>query len=45
MKEIIAIIRPNKINRTKEVLDALGFPAMTANAVLGEEDRKQSLGK
>lgn len=35
MKEIIAIIRPNKINKTKKVLETLGFPAMTAQRVLG----------
>jgi len=35
MKEITAIIRPNKINKTKKVLETLGFPAMTAQRVLG----------
>ena len=35
MKEIIAIIRPRKVSATKNALDALGFPSMTAIAVLG----------
>lgn len=45
MKEIIAIIRPNKITRTKEVLDALGFPSMTANAVFGRGKQKAIIGE
>lgn len=45
MKEIIAIIRPNKIARTKEVLDALGFPSMTANAVFGRGKQKAIIGE
>ncbi|PKL66933.1 MAG: nitrogen fixation protein NifHD [Methanobacteriales archaeon HGW-Methanobacteriales-1] len=40
MKEIIAIIRPNKMAQTKEVLDSLGFPAMTANRVIGRGNQK-----
>ncbi|WP_414470412.1 P-II family nitrogen regulator [Methanobacterium sp. ACI-7] len=40
MKEIIAIIRPNKMMQTKEVLNALGFPAMTANRVMGRGRQK-----
>ncbi len=40
MKEIIAIIRPNKMAQTKEVLDSLGFPAMTANRVIGRGTQK-----
>jgi nitrogen regulatory protein PII 2 len=35
MKEIIAVIRPNKMTATKEALDSLGFPSLTAVAVLG----------
>lgn len=35
MKEIIAVIRPNKIGATKEALDSLGFPSLTAVAVIG----------
>lgn len=45
MKEIIAIIRPNKITRTKEVLDALGFPSMTGNAVFGRGKQKAIIGE
>ncbi len=45
MKEIIAIIRPNRINRTKEVLDALGFSSMTANAVFGRGKQKAIVGE
>ena len=40
MIEIIAIIRPNKMAQTKEVLDSLGFPAMTANRVIGRGNQK-----
>jgi nitrogen regulatory protein PII 2 len=35
MKEIIAIIRPKKVEETKEALDKLGFPSVTAQQVLG----------
>ncbi|HSQ40945.1 MAG TPA: P-II family nitrogen regulator [Fibrobacteraceae bacterium] len=35
MKEIIAIIRPKKVTATKEALEKLGFPSITAEAVLG----------
>jgi nitrogen regulatory protein PII 2 len=35
MKEIIAFIRPNKMTATKEALDSLGLPSVTAEAVLG----------
>lgn len=35
MKEIVAIIRPNKIEATKDALDALGFPGITAMQVIG----------
>lgn len=45
MKEILAIIRPNKIARTKEVLDALGFPSMTAKAVFGRGRQKAIIGE
>jgi nitrogen regulatory protein PII 2 len=40
VKEIVAIIRPNKIAKTKEILDSLGFPAMTAAKVLGRGKQK-----
>ncbi|MDR0758117.1 MAG: P-II family nitrogen regulator [Tannerella sp.] len=35
MKEIIAIIRPSKMNLTKKNLDALDLPSVTAIPVLG----------
>jgi nitrogen regulatory protein PII 2 len=35
MKEIIAIIRPKKVGPTRSALEQLGFPSMTATAVLG----------
>lgn len=40
MKEIIIIIRPKKVNATKEALAALGFPGMTAIPVLGRGKQK-----
>ena len=45
MKEIIAIIRPNKMAQTKEVLSALGFPAMTAYRVMGRGRQKAIIGE
>ncbi len=39
MKEITAIIRMNKINRTKEALTSAGFPAATAIRALGRGRR------
>lgn len=35
MKEIIAIIRMNKIQKTKNALVGIGCPSMTVNKVLG----------
>jgi nitrogen regulatory protein PII 2 len=35
MKEIIAIIRPNKVTATKKALDRLGFPGMSVIPVFG----------
>jgi nitrogen regulatory protein PII 2 len=35
MKEITAIIRPKKVGATKTALEQLGFPGLTAVAVLG----------
>lgn len=35
MKEIITVIRPRKVNATKEALTKLGIPSMTAIPVLG----------
>jgi nitrogen regulatory protein PII 2 len=45
MKEIVAIIRPNKMAQTKEVLTALGFPAMTAHRVMGRGRQKAIIGE
>lgn len=45
MKEIIAIIRPNKMAQTKEILSALGFPAMTAHRVMGRGRQKAIIGE
>ena len=45
IKEIIAIIRPNKMTDTKEVLNALGFPAMTANRVMDRGKQKAIIGE
>jgi nitrogen regulatory protein PII 2 len=45
VKEIVAIIRPNKMTRTKEVLAVLGFPAMTACKVLGRGKQKGLAGE
>ncbi|MDI6710066.1 MAG: P-II family nitrogen regulator [Thermoanaerobacterales bacterium] len=45
MKEIVAIIRPKKMTRTKEVLAALGFPALTACKVLGRGKQKGLAGE
>jgi nitrogen regulatory protein PII 2 len=39
MKEIIAIIRQNKINQTKTALTESGFPAATAARALGRGRR------
>lgn len=35
MKEIIAIIRPKNVEATKDALEKLGFPSITAESVLG----------
>ena len=45
MKEIIAIIRPNKVNPTKEALDKLGLPSITAEAVLGRGRQRGIAGE
>ena len=45
MKEIMAIIRPKKVTKTKEVLDSLGFPAMNAVRVLGRGKQKAILNE
>ena len=35
MKKVMAFLRPRKVNETKEVLTAAGFPAFTCRAALG----------
>jgi nitrogen regulatory protein PII 2 len=40
MKEITAIIRMDKVNKTKEALLKLGFPAITAKKVMGRGKKK-----
>ncbi len=45
MKEIIAIIRPKKMEATKKALTALGFPSMTAMAVLGRGKQRGIAGE
>ncbi len=45
IKEIIAIIRPNKMSDTKDVLNALGFPSMTAHRVMGRGKQKAIIGE
>lgn len=45
MKEIIAIIRPKKMSQTKNVLDTLGFPAMTARRVMGRGKQRAIIGE
>ncbi|MDR1721556.1 MAG: P-II family nitrogen regulator [Methanobrevibacter sp.] len=43
MKEIMAIIRPSMVNKTKEVLDVLGHPGLTAVSVFGRGKQKSIL--
>jgi len=40
MKEIIAIIRPKRVEQTKDALEKLGFPSLTAVSVLGRGRQK-----
>jgi nitrogen regulatory protein PII 2 len=40
MKEIIAFIRPSKMNATKKQLDDLGIPSVTAIPVLGRGNQR-----
>ena len=39
MKEVLAVIRMNKINQTKQALVEAGFPAFTAARVMGRGSR------
>jgi nitrogen regulatory protein PII 2 len=45
MKEIIAIIRPRNMGATKEALDKLGFPCLTAVSVLGRGKQRGIAGE
>jgi len=40
MKEVVAIIRLNKIQPTKEALAAAGYPSMTVDRVMGRGKQK-----
>jgi nitrogen regulatory protein PII 2 len=40
MKEIIAFIRPSKMNATKKALDELDIPSVTAIPVLGRGNQR-----
>lgn len=40
MKEIMAIIRMNKVNQTKRALMEAGFPSITARKVMGRGKQK-----
>lgn len=45
MKEIIAIIRPKMVEATKTALEVLGFPGITASAVLGRGKQRGIAGE
>lgn len=45
MKEIIAIIRPKKVGPTKDALEKLGFPSITAAFVLGRGKQRGIAGE
>ncbi|BBB89816.1 MAG TPA: P-II family nitrogen regulator [Methylomusa anaerophila] len=45
MKEIVAIIRSNKVNVTKAALDSIGYPGMTGFAVLGRGKQRGIAGE
>ena len=45
MKEIIAIIRPKQVEKTKEALDLAGFPSMTAIPVIGRGRQRGIAGE
>jgi nitrogen regulatory protein PII 2 len=45
MKEIIAIIRPNKMGQTKAALEEIGFPGLTAHSVLGRGRQRGIAGE
>ncbi|HEX3021554.1 MAG TPA: P-II family nitrogen regulator [Lachnospiraceae bacterium] len=43
MKEVMAIVRLNKVNQTKEALAEAGFPAFTCRKVLGRGKKSVDL--
>jgi len=45
MKEIVAIIRPKKVQATKDALEQLGFPGVTALAVIGRGRQRGIAGE
>lgn len=45
MKEIIAIIRPKKVEPTKDALEKMGFPSLTAEAVIGRGRQRGIAGE
>jgi nitrogen regulatory protein PII 2 len=45
MKEVMAIIRPKMVTKTKKGLDFLGFPAMNAVRVMGRGRQKAILSE
>jgi nitrogen regulatory protein PII 2 len=45
MKEIIAIIRPKMVGKTKAALEKMGFPGLTAVAVLGRGKQRGIAGE
>ncbi len=45
MKEIVAIIRPKMVGKTKDALETLGFPSVTAIPVLGRGRQRGLVGE
>jgi nitrogen regulatory protein PII 2 len=45
MKEIMAIIRPKRVGPTKDALERLGFPSITAVSVLGRGKQRGIAGE
>ena len=45
MKEIMVIIRPKKVEETKNALEKMGFPGMTAVSVLGRGHQRGIAGE
>lgn len=45
MKEILAIIRPKMVKATKDALEKLGYPSITAIPVLGRGKQRGIVGE